>query len=112
MHDLISTRRNDVVLDQHLYSIRDRLEKTERTNAVRPVTVLHSPQYLPLQHRDQREEREKHGEQRGNIDQAGNDLNYPARRTGNQGKQQSLSLHEDLIESRTHPREEKRLPLI
>jgi hypothetical protein len=35
-------------------------------------------------------------------------LDDPARRAGNPGKQPSLSVHEDLIESQTHPREEKR----
>jgi hypothetical protein len=39
-------------------------------------------------------------------------LDDPIRRGGNPGKQPSLSVNEDLIESRTHLREEKRLPLI
>jgi len=69
---------------------------------------LHSPENFPLQHRHEREKREKHGEQRDNVDQAGGDLDDPIRRAGNPGKQPSLSVNEDLIESRSHLREEKR----
>jgi hypothetical protein len=39
-------------------------------------------------------------------------LDEPIGRASNPGKQASLSVNEDLIESRTHLREEKRLPLI
>ena len=98
--------------DQHFDSVCDRLEKTERPDAIRPVAILHSRQNFSLQHRDEREKREKHGEQRDNVDQAGRDLDHPIRRAGKPGKQPSLSVHEDLIKSRTHLREEKRLPLI
>jgi hypothetical protein len=35
-------------------------------------------------------------------------LDHPIRRAGNPGEKPPLSVHEDLIESRTHPREEKR----
>jgi hypothetical protein len=88
------------------------LEKTKRPHAIWSIAVLHPGQNFPLQHRDEREKREKNGKQGDNVDQAGRDLNYPIRRAGNPGKQPSLSVHEDLIESRTHLREEKRLPLI
>src|SRR5690349_23283946 len=50
---------------------RDWLEKTERAHAIRSIAVLHPRQNFPLQHRDEREKREKHGEQRDNVDQAG-----------------------------------------
>jgi hypothetical protein len=39
-------------------------------------------------------------------------LDDPVRRASNPGKQPPLRMDEDLIESRTHLREEKRLPLI
>ena len=108
MDDLVCTRRNDVFLYQHFYAVGDRLKKTEWADPVRPVAILHSPQNFTLEYRDKREEREKDGKQRDNVDQAGRELNYPIRRAGNPGKQPSFSVHEDLIESQTHPREEKR----
>ena len=112
MHDLVCTCRDDVLFDQHFDAVSDGLEKTERPDAVRSVAILHSRQNFSLQHRYKRKEREKHGEQRDNVDQAGRDLDDPIRRASNPGKQPSLRMDEDLIESRTHLREEKRLPLI
>ena len=112
MHNLVCTCRNDVFLDQHFYAVRDWLEKTERAHAIRSIAVLHPRQNFPLQHRHEREKREKHGEQRDNVDQAGGDLDDPARSASNPGKQPPLRMDEDLIESRGHLREEKRLPLI
>jgi hypothetical protein len=39
-------------------------------------------------------------------------LNYPTWSAGDPRQQPVLRLHENLIESRTHPRQEKRLRLI
>ena len=82
MHDLVRARRHDVFLDQHLDAVRHRLKKPERPDAIWPVAILHAPENFPLQHRDEREEREKHTEQRENVDEARRDLDHPVGRPG------------------------------
>ena len=71
---------HDVFLDQHLDSVGNRLKQTEWPDPIRAVTVLHAPENFSLQHRHQREEREKHAEQRDDVDQTRRDLNDPIRR--------------------------------
>src|SRR5207247_9126460 len=102
MHDLIRTRGHDVFLDQHFDAVSDWLEKTEWTDAVWPIAVLHPPENFPFQHRNERKEREKHRKHRNNVDEAGRDLDQPIWRTGNQEKQPSLQMNKDLVKRRTH----------
>src|SRR5207237_5252420 len=100
MDDLVRARRNDVFLDQHFNSVGDRLKKSKWADAVRPVTILHPPENFSLEHRDEREKGEKHSKKRGNVQQAGNDLNGPIRRaTRSRRKQRFFCADEDLINS-------------
>ena len=102
MHHLVRARRHDVFLDQHLDAIRHRLEQAERADAIWPVTVLDAGENFPLQHRHESEEREKHGEQRGDIEQAGNDLDEPVRRPAKEGEDPLLRENKNLVEKTAH----------
>src|SRR5439155_11521035 len=102
MHDLIRTRGHDVFLDQHFDAVSDGLEQTEWADAIRAIAVLHPRENFPLQHRYKRKEREKHRKHRNNVDEAGDDLDQPTWRTGNQEKQPSLQMNKDLVKRRTH----------
>src|SRR5262249_15446601 len=90
MHHLICARWHDVFLDQHFNAVCDWLEKSERPDAIRSIAILHSCEYFSLQHRDEREKREKHGEQRDNVDETRGDLEHPIRRACNPGKEPVL----------------------
>src|SRR5206468_12970272 len=102
MHDLIRTRGHDIFLDQHFDAVSDGLEQTEWADAIRAIAVLHPRENFPLQHRYKRKEREKHRKHRNNVDEAGDDLDQPTWRTGNQEKQPSLQMNKDLVKRRTH----------
>ena len=102
MHDLVRARRHDVFLDQHLDSVGHRLEQAEGPDAIGPEPVLNAGENFPLQHRDEREEREKHAEQRGDIEQAGSDLGEPVRRPGNEREDPLLRENKNLVEKTAH----------
>src|SRR5712672_3658802 len=106
MDDLVRARGNDVFLDEQLDAIRDRLKKPERPDAVRAVTVLNATQDFSLEDRDEREERHKYAEHRGDLDQTrGQGLN-PLWRRGDESerKQPMLQRNKSLIDGiRGHP---------
>ena len=102
MHELVGPRRHDVFLDQHFDAVSDWLKKTEWPHAIRSVAVLHPCENFPLQHRDEREEREKHGEQSENINQTRNNLHQPARCMRHRCKQRLLSANKYLIKESRH----------
>ena len=100
MDDLVGAGRHDVFFDQHFNSVGHRLEKSEWTDAIRAVTILHSPENFSFEDGDEREESEKHSEKRGNVQQAGNDLKGQIRRaTRQRRKQPFFCANEDLINS-------------
>ena len=81
---ILSARtRHDVFFDQHLDTVGDWLKEAERPDPIRAVAILYPPENLPLQHRHERKEREKHGEQRENVNQARCDLDKPVGAIGN-----------------------------
>ncbi len=100
--NLISPRRDDIFLDQHFDAVSDWLEKAERPHAIRSIAVLHPCENFSLQHRYEREEREKHGEQSENINQTRYDLDQPARRMRHRCKQRLLSANKYLIKESRH----------
>ena len=79
MHNLVGPHRHDVFLDQHLDAVGDWLKKAERPDPIRAVAILYSPEDFPFQHRHERKEREKHGEERENVNQARHDLDQASR---------------------------------
>ena len=81
MHNLVGPHRDDVFLDQHLDAVGDWLKEAERPDPIRAVAILYSPEDFPFQHRHERKEREKHGEERENVNQARRDLDKPVGRT-------------------------------
>src|SRR5437588_4246968 len=105
MDDLVRAGGNDVLLDQHFNSIGDGLEKAERTDAIRAVTILHAPKNFSFENRNQRKEGQENAEERDNVDQAGSNLNQPIRRaTANEGEQPLFCVDEDLVERIAHAR--------
>src|SRR4030095_15127710 len=104
MHNLVGTHRDDVFFDQHLDSVGDWLKEGERPAPIRAVPILYPPEDFPLQHRHERKEREKHGEERKNINQAHRDWAKPIGRTGKRREQPLLSTDENLIDGNAHLR--------
>ena len=102
VHHLVGARRHDVFLDQHLDPVGHRLKQAERTDAIGPEPVLDAGENFSLQHRDEGEEGEKDSEERDDIEQAGDDLPDPVRRTGEQREEPLLSNHENLVEKTAH----------
>src|SRR5262249_26524772 len=97
MDHLVGPRRNNVLLNQHLDSIRRWLQKAEWTDPVGPETILDSGEDLSFEDRDEGKEGKKDHEQGDNIDQAGDDLDQPRRSAGDKLQQPSLCNHENLI---------------
>ena len=104
MHYLIGASRHNVFLDQHLDAVRDGLEKSERPDAIWPVTILHPPENFSFQHRDEREEREKYAEQSKNVDEGRCYLRYPIRSAGQWYEQQLLYANENLVMEKSDAR--------
>ena len=102
MNRFIGARRHDVFLDQHLDPVGHRLEEAEGTDAIGSEPVLNAGKDFPLQHRDESKEREKHDEQGGDIEQAGNDLGEPVRRPGNEREDPLLRENKNLVEKTAH----------
>jgi hypothetical protein len=102
VHDLIGAHWHDVFLDQHLDTVGHRLKKSERPDAIWPITILHASENFPLQHGNEREECEKHTEQRENVDQRRCDLHHPIRRTRQRREQQLFYVDENLIKPIAH----------
>src|ERR1700736_5971601 len=99
MHDLVRPGGDDVLLDQHFDSIGDRLKKSERSNAVWAVTILHSAENFSLEHGHEREESQKTSDQCTDVNQTGSNLNQPIRRvTGQRRKQPFFCSDENLID--------------
>ena len=98
MHNLVRTRRHNVLLDQHFNPVGDWLKKTERPDPIWPVAILYPPKNFPLQHGNEREERQEHTEQRENVDETRTDLNQPIRRMCQWREQPLLCVDENLID--------------
>ena len=77
----LATREPEMLkmCDQHFDAISNWLKKPEWPNSIRSVAILYSPKDFAFQHRHEREEGEKHGEQRENIDETRRDLDHPIR---------------------------------
>src|SRR5205809_5874706 len=101
-HDLGRARRYDVFLDKHLDAVRHWLEESERSDAIWPVAILHAAENFSLQHGNQCKEREKHTEQRENVDEARGDLDRPVRRASQRREKQLLPTDEDLVKRIAH----------
>ncbi len=103
---------NDVFLDQHLDPIRRRLQETVRADAIRPVTILNSPENFPLEHRDQGEECGENKKEKRDVEQNRRDLPHPLRRAGEKVKEPMLGDDENLVdELAAHCGEGKRATL-
>jgi len=53
MHNSICTQRNNIFLGERLDAVSNRLQNSQRTNAIRAKTILNAPQSLALQDRSQ-----------------------------------------------------------
>jgi len=102
VHKLVSTRGHDVFLYQHFDAVSQWLQKSERSNAVRAIAILYPAENLSLQHRHEREERQKYSEERENINQTRHDLDNPARCGGQPCQQPMLGVNEDLVDRLAH----------
>ena len=97
MHDLIRADRHDVFLDEQLDAVGHRLKKPERPDAIWSVAILDTRENFPLQHRDEGKERQKHAEDRGDVEETRSDLDHPIGRTRQQRQKPVLCDNEDLV---------------
>jgi hypothetical protein len=63
---------------------------------------LYPAENLPLQHRHQREQRQKYSEEREDINQTRRDLDNPARCGCQPREQPMLGVNEDLVDRLAH----------
>ncbi len=113
MQNFVRAHRHDVFLDEHLDAVGHRLKKPERPDAIWSVTILYAPKNFSLQHGNEREEREKYTEQRGDVDEAGCDLHQPVGRTCQRRKQRLFCANEDLVKKvAAHCHEGKRCSIL
>ena len=79
MHHFIGPRRNDIFLNQHFDPISNRLEKAERPNAIRSVTILYAAENFSFEDGYKSKDGEKNTEQSGNVNENRRQDRYPIR---------------------------------
>ena len=77
MDHLVGLVRDDVLFDEHLDAIRDRLEDPEGADTVRTEAVLDPGQNLPLDQRNQGKKCQKHSQNPRNVHHDRSQINHP-----------------------------------
>ena len=83
MNPLISPRRDDVFLDQHLYGIRYRLEQTKASSPIGTKTDLKPPDKPPLQPDKNHDRGGEEGKDEDNADNPIEEHHGPRGQSGN-----------------------------
>jgi len=78
------------------------LQQAEGSDAIGPEPVLDAGENFSFPDRGEREKGQKNNEECGNIEQAGDDLPEPIRRSRDKGEDLLLRVDEDLIDKTAH----------